>query len=122
LLVNIVSCRWRPGLYRRSVSIRRFFRYGGGLGGTQLLSYATTHIHNRAIVGVWGAGPLGLHSRAYQLLMTPLNQINAPLTSVALPVLSRVQDDDVAFDRYLRRAQVVGCYATATVFAVCAGL
>lgn len=122
LLLNVVQCRWRPGRPRRSVSIRRFFRYGGGLAGTQLLSYATKNVDNIAIGAVWGAGPLGLYSRAYQLLMTPLNQINAPLTSVALPVLARVQDDAEVFGRYLRRAQIVGCYVTATVFAVAAGL
>ena len=70
------------------------------------------------------AGPtqLGFYSRAYQLLMAPLNQINAPMTGVALPVLSRVQDDDVRFNSYLTRAQLVACYLTASVFAVSAGV
>lgn len=122
LLVCAASCRWSPGLPRRRVSLRRFFGYGSGLMGTQAIGYVTKNVDNVALGAVWGAASLGLYSRAYQLLMTPLNQINAPLTRVALPVLSRVQDDPVAFPRYLARVQLVGCYLTATVLAVAAGL
>ncbi|HEY3925027.1 MAG TPA: lipopolysaccharide biosynthesis protein [Acidothermaceae bacterium] len=122
LTFNMAVCHWRPGLPRRSVSITRFFRFGGGVFGTQMINYATKNVDNIAIGAYWGAGPLGLYSRAYQLLMTPLAQINAPLTRVALPVLSRVQEDDVVYARYLKKAQLVGCYLTATVFAMCAAL
>jgi PST family polysaccharide transporter len=122
LTFNVSVCRWRPGWPQRAVSIRRFFRFGFGVFGSQLISYFTKNIDNVAIGAYWGAGPLGLYSRAYQLLMTPLNQINAPLTRVALPVLSQVQDDDVVFARYLKKAQLVGCYLTATIFALCAAL
>lgn len=122
LVINVWHVRWLPGLPKRSVSLRRFFRFGGGVFGTQLIAYATKNVDNIALGGVWGAAPLGLYGRAYQLLMMPLNQINAPMTNVALPVLSRVQDDDETFARYLARAQLVACYGTATVFAVAAGL
>jgi O-antigen/teichoic acid export membrane protein len=122
LTFNVAVCRWRPGLPKRSVSITRFFRFGSGVFGTQMINYATKNVDNIAIGAYWGAGPLGLYSRAYQLLMTPLAQINAPLTRVALPVLSRVQEDDVVYARYLKKAQLVGCYLTATVFAMCAAL
>jgi PST family polysaccharide transporter len=120
--INVGNVRWWPGLPRRGVSLRRFFRFGGGLLGTQLIAYATKNVDNIALGASWGAAPLGLYSRAYQLLMMPLNQINAPMTNVALPVLARVQHDEETFARYLARAQLVACYVTATVFAVAAGL
>lgn len=122
LTMNATSAGWCPSPPRRDVSIRRFFRYGGGLLGTQLVGYATKNIDNIGIGAYWGAAPLGIYSRAYQLLMMPLNQINAPMTRVALPVLSRVQDDDVTFARYLEKVQLIACYLTATVFAVAAAL
>jgi O-antigen/teichoic acid export membrane protein len=118
MVLNVGYCRWRPGRPRRDVSIKRFFRFGGGVFGTQIIAYTTKNIDNVAVGAYWGATTLGLYSRAYQLLMTPLNQINAPLTRIALPILARVQDDDVAFTRYLKKAQLVGCYLTATVFAM----
>lgn len=122
LVVCAALCRWRPGLPRRGAPLRRFFGYGSGLMGTQAIGYVTKNVDNVALGAVWGAVSLGLYSRAYQLLMTPLNQINAPMTRVALPVLSRVQEDPVVFARYLARVQLVGCYLTATVLAVAAGL
>lgn len=122
LIVNVVVCRWRPGLPRRSVPLGRFFRFGGGVLGTQLLAYLTKNIDNIAIGAYSGAYQLGIYSRGYQLVMTPLSQINAPLTAVALPVLARVQDDDETYGRYLGKAQLVGAYVTATLLAVCGGL
>jgi polysaccharide transporter, PST family len=122
LFINVLNVRWRPGLPRRGVSLRRFFRFGGGLLGTQLIAYATKNVDNVALGAVWGATPLGWYNRAYQRLMMPLNQINAPMTNVALPVLSRVQHDDATFQRYLAKAQLVACYLTSTLFAVAAGL
>lgn len=122
LTITAAVSHWWPGLPSRSVSITRFFRFGGGVFGTQLVSYVTRNVDNVAIGAYWGAGPLGLYTRAYQLLMTPLNQLNAPMTRIALPVLSRVQDDDQTYGRYLAKSQLFGCYLTATLFAVSAGL
>jgi RNA polymerase sigma factor (sigma-70 family) len=119
---NVILCKWRPGLPRRSVSIRRFFRFGGSVLGTNVIAYATNNLDNVAIGIYWGSGPLGLYSRAYQLLMVPLQQVSAPLTRVVLPVLSRVQDDDETYARYVSKAQLVGCYMLASGFAVAAGV
>jgi PST family polysaccharide transporter len=122
LVMLVIGTQWRPGWPQRGVSLRRFYRFGGALFGTQSVAYAVKNADNVAIGAIWGAGPLGLYSRAYQLLMMPLNQINAPMTNVALPVLARVQDDQPRFQNYLSRAQLVACYFTAGVFAVAAGL
>lgn len=120
--INIVQCQWRPGLPRRSVSIKRFFRFGIALLGTQVIAYVTRNVDNVAVGVACGTAELGYYSRAYQLLMQPLSLINTPMTQVALPVLARVQSDDVTYARYLQRAQLVGCYVTATVMALVCGL
>jgi O-antigen/teichoic acid export membrane protein len=119
---NVILCKWHPGRPRRSVSIRRFFRFGGSVLGTNVIGYATNNLDNVAIGIYSGSGPLGLYSRAYQLLMVPLAQINVPMTRVVLPVLSRVQDEDETYARYVSKAQLVGCYMLASGFAVAAGV
>ena len=119
---NVILCKWRPGLPHRSVSIRRFFRFGGSVLGTNVIAYATNNLDNVAIGIYWGSGPLGLYSRAYQLLMVPLQQVSVPMTRVVLPVLSRVQDQDETYARYVSKAQLVGCYMLASGFAVTAGV
>lgn len=121
-LLCVCCARWLPGLPRRNVSIRPFMRFGIGVFGTQVVHYVTKNADNVAIGVVWGPTPLGLYSRAYQLMMMPLNQINAPMTQVALPILSRVQHDATDFASYLRKSQLVACYATCTLFAVAVGL
>jgi PST family polysaccharide transporter len=120
--ICVTLARWRPSLPDRTASIRRFLRFGTGVFGTQGISYVTKNIDNVTIGAVFGATPLGLYSRAYQLMQMPLNQINAPMTQVAMPVLARVQGDIEVFLGYLRKSQLVACYVTATLFAVAAGL
>ena len=121
-LLSVAFCRWRPRLPRRATSIRRFFRFGGGVLGTQVLGYATNNVDNVGLGAVWGPGPLGVYSRAYQLLMVPINQINDPMTRIVLPILSRVQEDRQTYQRYVAKAQLVGTHVLATAFSLAAAL
>lgn len=121
-LLCVAFCSWRPGLPHRAISVRRFVRFGSHVLGTQVLGYATNNVDNVSIGAVWGAGPLGVYSRAYQLLMVPINQINDPMSRVVLPVLSRVQDDPPTLQRYVEKAQRVGTYGLGPMFAVAAGV
>ena len=118
----VAFCSWRPGLPHRATSVRRFIRFGSHVLGTQVLGYATNNVDNVGIGAVWGAGPLGVYSRAYQLLMVPINQINDPMGRVVLPILSRVQDDQPTLQRYLEKTQRVGTFGLGPMFAVAAGV
>lgn len=122
LVLSTSFCRWLPGRPRRSVSLRRFFGFGGSVLSTQLMGYALNNLDNVAIGARWGADPLGLYTRGFQLLQVPLTQINAPLQRVALPVLSRLQDDRAGLQRYVDRFQLLSCYTLGLGFAVAAGL
>ena len=114
--------RWWPGLPKRGVSIRGFVTFGGGVLGTQVVGFLTKNVDTIAVGAALGARSLGFYDRAYQMMMLPLRNLNAPLTQVAVPVLAKVQHDDRQFQSYLLRAQVVGCYVTATLFAVTTAL
>lgn len=113
---------WFPRLYRRGVPMRGFFRFGGGMLGAQLLGAAAYQAHSVVLGATLGASQLGLYSRAQQLINLPLNQLQAPATRVALPVLSRVQDDSAAFLDLLRKGQTVLLHVTAFVIAVPAAI
>lgn len=125
-LVSAVSfavvARWWPGLPKRGTSIRPFLSFGGGVLGTQAVGYLTKNVDTVAVGAVLGPSALGFYDRAYQTMMLPLRNINAPLTQVAVPVLAKVQEDDDRFLAYLGKSQLIGCYLTATMFAVTAGL
>jgi O-antigen/teichoic acid export membrane protein len=89
--------RWRPGRPAWSASARSMLHFGGNLTGFQVANYLGRNVDNLLIGRVWGAGPLGLYTRAYQLLMLPIRQINGPLGAVAMPALGRLRSEP---DRY----------------------
>ena len=112
LVVLVASARWIPRLPRRA-PMRGLLRFGGHLVGSQLIGYASNNVDTLVIGLRFGAGPLGYYNRAFHLLMAPLNQLRAPSTTVALPVLSRLQDDPVRYGAFLRRGQLTLGYSLA---------
>jgi O-antigen/teichoic acid export membrane protein len=104
MALSWLSSRWRPGRPGSLASVRSMLVEGANFTGFNILSYLGREADNLLIGWRWGADPLGLYTRAYALLMLPLNQINSPMTGVALPVLSRLQDDDEEYRRYYLRA------------------
>jgi PST family polysaccharide transporter len=101
----VIWTRWRPGLPRRGADMSRLVRFGGNVAATQLLGYLSRNVDTLVIGRVIGDVAVGVYSRAFQLLMLPLSQINAPATTVAMPVLSRSQDDPADFRRLVVRSQ-----------------
>ncbi|TVP62559.1 MAG: lipopolysaccharide biosynthesis protein [Leptolyngbya sp. LCM1.Bin17] len=94
-----LACPWRPGYPRWTPEIRPMLSFGGNLTGFRCLNYFSRNFDNVMIGRVWGASELGLYSKAYQLLLLPINQVNKPVYSVVLSALSRLQSDP---DRYSR--------------------
>ncbi|OLT52244.1 lipopolysaccharide biosynthesis protein [Cellulosimicrobium sp. CUA-896] len=97
--------RWLPGRPRRGAGMAHLLRFGGNVAATQLLGYLSRNVDTLVVGRVLGDVAVGVYSRAFQLLMLPLSQINAPATTVALPVLSRSQDDPADFRRLVVRSQ-----------------
>jgi PST family polysaccharide transporter len=92
-LVGIwVACGWRPGLPARSTGVRSMLSYGGNLTGYDLMTFLSRNLDNALIGRFWGAHQLGIYSRAYQMLLMPLSNLNTPLATVAVPALSRLAD------------------------------
>ena len=100
-LVTIVgvwtACKWRPGLPARGADVRSMLSYGGNLTGFNLMSYFSRNLDNALIGKFWGPYQLGIYSRAYQMLLMPMAQINGPLMSVAVPALSRLADSPARY-------------------------
>jgi PST family polysaccharide transporter len=87
-----VACRWRPGLPARGIGMRSMLSYGGNLTGFNVMTFFSRNLDNALIGKFWGPAQLGVYSRAYQMLLMPMQQINAPLAAVAVPTLSRLAD------------------------------
>jgi O-antigen/teichoic acid export membrane protein len=103
-LVTWIATGWIPGLPRRGSGVRSMLAFGGHLTGFNLLNYITRNGDNILIGRFLGAGALGIYSKAYGLLMLPVQQINAPVNGVVLPALSRLQNHPEQYRRYFLRA------------------
>jgi PST family polysaccharide transporter len=95
-----IACGWRPGPPKRRVGLRAMIVLGGNLTGSRILDYLTRNLDNVLIGWRWGARETGLYTRAYKILLLPINQINVPLSSVALPALTRLKNDPDRFNNY----------------------
>jgi O-antigen/teichoic acid export membrane protein len=99
-----VECGWRPGLPSFNSGVRSMLAYGGNLTGFSLVNYFSRNLDNVLIGSYWGSQQLGLYAQAYRLLLLPIQQINNPIDSVALPTLSSLQTDLEKYSRYYYKA------------------
>lgn len=97
-------CRWRPGLPVWNSGIGSFLAFGGNLTAFNFVEYFSRNVDNILIGRYWGSQQLGLYAKAYQLLLLPIQQINFPITNVALPTLSRLRTQPEAYRRYYYKA------------------
>lgn len=95
---------WRPGAPVRRSGARSMLRFGGGLTLFSFLNYVTRNSDNIVIGYALGGGSLGVYGKAFGLLMMPIQQINAPVASVLVPSLSRLQHDPRRYRHVYLRA------------------
>ncbi len=110
LVAVAVAAGWTPRRYDRTVPMRQLVRFGASVLGSQVLTYTSINIDSVLIGSTFGARDLGFYNRGVQLVRTPLNQLRAPIGAVALPVLSRLQDDPRRFMDFVASAQLAVAY------------
>lgn len=103
LLLTYFSCPWLPGKMQKGTGVRSMVMFGGRLTFSYLIGYLSRNLDNLLIGRFVGAEPLGLYSRAYSLLMQPLSQVTGPLSSISLPVLSALKNDQIRYNSYYRK-------------------
>ncbi len=92
MLLIWTVCRWRPGRPVRGSGVRPLLHFGGNLTGFGVVNFFARNLDNMLIGRVWGSQQLGFYGKAYQLLTLPIDQINMPMATVAVPALSRLND------------------------------
>lgn len=90
---------WQP-TFRVSVSgARGAVKFGGHVTGFNLVNFFVRNADNILIAKFDGVAAVGLYDRSYKLMMMPLQNLNAPVTRLLLPMLSRLQDDPARYRR-----------------------
>ena len=103
MLLSWFMVQWIPGLPKRDGKVGALITFGGNVAASYFVMNVNRSLDNVLVGWYWGAAPLGLYSRAYNLLMLPVRQLSAPAGSVAVPAFSRLQDDPDRFARYFLR-------------------
>ena len=116
MVLSWVMARWWPGLPHRDAKVKSLIAFGGNVAASYLVGNIYRSADNVLIGWYWGAGPLGLYSRAYNLLMLPIRQLGGPARSVAVPAFSRVQEEPERLARYYLRTANLITWITAPLF------
>ncbi|THD63285.1 lipopolysaccharide biosynthesis protein [Phenylobacterium sp.] len=107
LILLAILTRWRPQWPRRGVEIGHVVRFGANLTGVNIAGYFSSTADNMIIGAVAGKTPLGLYDRSFNLVVQPINQLMAPVSRVALPLLSRLREDPQLYrDTYLNMVRI----------------
>src|SRR5262249_13220479 len=78
-------------------------RFGGVVTLNTLVVHIAYNIDKILLGRFWGADVVGIYGRAYQLVTLPTEQITGTVGSVAISVLSRLQDDRQRLWSYFRK-------------------
>ncbi|MDQ8188472.1 lipopolysaccharide biosynthesis protein [Pelagicoccus sp. SDUM812002] len=92
-----LSVRWIPGLPRKGTGVSGMLKFGAFLTGSSFVNQMARNVDNILIGAFAGPVALGLYSKAYNLLLMPIRQINMPIGRVAIPSLSRLQNEPQRF-------------------------
>ncbi len=94
-------CRWVPGLPRRAIGTGAMVRFAMNIYGRFIINYFARNMDNLLVGWRFNAQALGFYKKAYDLFALSSSQLVAPLTSVAVSALSRLNKDAVEYRRYL---------------------
>lgn len=94
VIAHWIVVGWRPSKPVRGCGIRSMMQFGGTVTLNGFVVYIAYNIEKVLLGRSFGAAPLGVYGRAYQLLNLPLQQLYAAMYSVAFPGLSAMQDSN----------------------------
>lgn len=107
-LASIMAVEWHPQLSTSISAVRELLKYSTNLSGFQVINYWARNSDNLLIGKYLSVTSLGIYTRAYSVLLLPLNQIVGILTQVMFPALSAIQHDKARVrEVYLRAMQVI---------------
>ena len=95
---------WRPKLVCDFQAIRELFGFSANLMGFRIVNYWASNIDNLLIGKYVSSAALGVYSRAFELMLLPVNQLSWMLSRVMFPALSVIQDDKEKIKEIFLRA------------------
>jgi O-antigen/teichoic acid export membrane protein len=114
-----IAARWRPNPQFDREEIKAVTGFSLNLSGFGLVNYFARNADNAIVGKVLGAVALGDYQVAYNLMLTPLQNISSVIAQVTLPGFAQIQNDDARFrSAYVRSSSIVSLIT----FPIMAGL
>lgn len=85
-------------------------RFAINVYGRFNMEYLGHNMDNVLVGWRFGAQPLGLYKKAYDLFALPASLVVRPVTAVAVSALSRLKEDSIRYRRYLIRSLAVTAF------------
>jgi O-antigen/teichoic acid export membrane protein len=95
-----IASGWIPALPKRNNDVKSMVKFGTDIVGFNIINYFSRNFDNILIGRFCGSTSLGYYDKAYQLLMMPIMNLRDPMTQVAMPALSKLQDDKEQYRSY----------------------
>ena len=103
MLFAWAATRWVPGRPGPFAQMKPLLRFGGDVTGFNVVDFVSRGSAGILLGRFAGEVPLGLYDRAYKLVLLPFHQVAGPFGAVAVPLLSRSQDEPEFYRRAYQR-------------------
>ncbi len=114
-----IGSGWRPSREFDAAEVKSIARYSLNLSGFGLVNYFSRNADNITVGKVLGKLALGDYQLAYNLMLTPVQNISSVIAQATFPAFAKIQDDNERF----RQAYVRSCMLIALItFPVIAGM
>jgi len=104
-LAVFLMVKWRPSMDLNLHSVSYHLSFGLNIMGSNLITYLVRNADDIALGKFQGDAALGLYSRAYYLMLFPLNIVTKIINSLMFPVFSRIQNQPEIIDKLVRQTQ-----------------
>lgn len=91
------AVKWRPSWPNPLATVWNDVKFGANITLSNLAGFVTTSADNIIVGLTTGKVALGLYDRSYNLVVRPTMLLMAPMSRVAIPVLSRLAEDPAKY-------------------------
>ncbi|MBV8865458.1 MAG: MOP flippase family protein [Acidobacteriaceae bacterium] len=114
-----IGARWCPAWEFAIKEVKSVARYSLNLSGFGIVNYFSRNADNITVGKVLGQAALGDYGMAYNLMLTPIQNISAVVAQATFPAFARIQGEDERFRlAYTRSSMLIGLIS----FPVLAGM
>jgi len=107
------TVKWRPHIEFSFARLKRLFSYGWKLLVSSLIDTVYNDLRQLLIGKIYSSGDLAYYNQGQKFPKIIVENINASINSVLLPVMSGVQDDKKRLKNMMRRSLTTSIYIMA---------